>query len=78
MDFSTVDRALASLSRRHPPLPTEVLDLSSQLLDLLKTGGSLAENVEYANGIMRLIEVGSGSGTADAANNDNSEATSKV
>ena len=78
MDFSTVDRALASLSRRHPPLPTEVLDLSSHLLKLLKSGGSLAENTEYANGIMRLIEVGSGSGTADAANNDNSEATSKV
>lgn len=70
MDFSTVDRALTSLSRRHPPLPNEVLDLSNRLLELLSTtGDGLSENVEYAHGILRLIEVGGGSGGGSDANN---------
>lgn len=69
MDFSEVDRALASLSRRQPPLPNEVLDLSNRLLELFVTLSSLTtgnksdpdlhENDEYTKGILRLIDLGS-------------------
>jgi hypothetical protein len=63
MDFSGVDRALSSLSRRQPPLPAEVLDLSSRLLELLPSQ-DLYENKEYAKGILRLMELGSATATA--------------
>ena len=63
MDFSTVDRALISLSRRQPALPDEVLNLSTHLLELLPSE-NLAENDEYARSIIRLIELGSDSDTA--------------
>ena len=61
MDFSTVDRALTSLSRRHPPLSNEVIDLSQSLLKLLQQNNldDLSDNEEYARGILRLIELGS-------------------
>ena len=61
MDFSTVDRALTSLSRRHPPLSNEVIDLSQSLLQLLQQQNfdDLSDNEEYARGILRLIELGS-------------------
>ncbi|KAL7444969.1 hypothetical protein ACHAXM_010990 [Skeletonema potamos] len=65
MDFSTVDRALTSLSRRQPALPDEVLNLSKHLLDLLQSE-NLAENDDYARSITRLVELGSGS-SSDAA-----------
>jgi len=60
MDFSTVDRALTSLSRRQPALPDEVLNLSTHLLELLSSE-NLAENDDYARSIIRLIELGSAS-----------------
>jgi len=69
MDFSTVDRALTSLSRRHPPLPAEVLDLSSHLLDFLSSPDGLSENTVYARGILRLVELGSDS-SSGGSNND--------
>eukprot|EP00571_Detonula_confervacea_P013737 CAMPEP_0172298416 /NCGR_PEP_ID=MMETSP1058-20130122/1086_1 /TAXON_ID=83371 /ORGANISM="Detonula confervacea, Strain CCMP 353" /LENGTH=881 /DNA_ID=CAMNT_0013007691 /DNA_START=25 /DNA_END=2670 /DNA_ORIENTATION=- len=72
MDFSTVDRALTSLSRRHPPLPNEVLDLSNRLLELLPSADGLSENVEYAHGILRLIEFGGG--TISDSDNDTTSA----
>ena len=61
MDFSTVDRALTSLSRRHPPLSNEVIDLSQSLLQLLQQQNfdDLSDNEEYAREILRLIELGS-------------------
>ena len=61
MDFSTVDLALSSLSRRHPALSDEVLNLSKHLLELLQSDNNLAENDDYAQSITRLIELGSGS-----------------
>jgi len=64
MDFSGVDRALSSLSRRQPPLPAEVLDLSSRLLELLPSQ-ELYENEEYAKGILRLMDLGSTTATAE-------------
>ena len=62
MDFSTVDRALISLSRRQPPLPNDVIDLSKQLLNPLQTQDvNLSDNFDYANGILQLIELGTSS-----------------
>lgn len=74
MDFSTIDRALTSLSRRQPPLPEPVLAVSQSLLALLSTNNEthnhLAESREYAHGILKLIELGSskaGSGDESSA-----------
>jgi len=67
MDFSTVDRALISLSRRQPPLPNEVIDLSKNLLKLLQSSSpqdvNLSDNLDYAKGILQLIELGSSTNT---------------
>ena len=61
MDFSTVDRALISLSRRQPSLPNDVIDLSKTLLNLLQSTQdvNLSDNLDYANGILQLVELGS-------------------
>mmetsp|Transcript_20102 Transcript_20102/g.37851 ORF Transcript_20102/g.37851 Transcript_20102/m.37851 type:complete len:622 (-) Transcript_20102:1635-3500(-) len=82
MDFSTVDRALSSLSRRHPPLSVEVIELSTQLSEAISSEGisgvdvglvaPLSENESHARGILRLVELGSGDGemTATTTNED--------
>lgn len=85
MDFSTVDRALASLPRRRPPLPGEVLNLSGRMLDLLAlagrgdcdgvdaTAGDKSDDggndndVEYVRGMLRMIDLGGGSGFGSGA-----------
>jgi hypothetical protein len=64
MDFSTVDLALSSLTRRHPPLSNEVIDLSSRLKSLhLRSSSSSSSSIdddgEYVRGALRLIELGS-------------------
>jgi hypothetical protein len=67
MDFSTVERALSSLSRRQPALPDEVLNLSNDMLRMLQAeseeGNNLAKNDEYAHNIVRLIEFGNDKGS---------------
>ncbi len=74
-----MDRALASLSRRQPPLSSVVLDLSKRLLELLVLTSSsssslgntadddLYENEEYARGILRLMDLGSSSSSSSIA-----------
>ena len=57
MDFSTVDRALSSLPRRHPPLPRDVLDRSARLLALRADPSSDGDGGgEYVDGILGLID----------------------
>ena len=67
MDFSTVERALSSLSRRQPALPDEVLNLSNDMFRMLQAeseeGNNLAKNDEYAHNIVRLIEFGNDKGS---------------
>ncbi|KAL7486063.1 hypothetical protein ACHAW6_011669 [Cyclotella cf. meneghiniana] len=69
MDFSTIDRSLLSLTRRHPPLPPDVLELSNSLLNLLSANKDSNNNDasspsvvtthrEYISGIQRLISFG--------------------
>mmetsp|Transcript_24365 Transcript_24365/g.51022 ORF Transcript_24365/g.51022 Transcript_24365/m.51022 type:complete len:949 (+) Transcript_24365:84-2930(+) len=72
MDFSTVERALVSLSRRHPPLSPEVLDLSKRLLDLLQsslsssattatsTTSTTTSDVEHSSSIAESNEYATG------------------
>ena len=55
MDFSTIDRALLSLSRREPPLPDELLDLSNSLSALTTTSPHYVSNDDYIAGILRLV-----------------------
>ena len=58
MDFSTIDRALLSLSRRHPPLPSPVLSLSSSLIDLIASkGDTYASDPAYIEGIHWTMDV---------------------
>ena len=67
MDFSTVERAIISLSRRKPALSDEVLNLSKRLSELLQLE-NLAENDDYARSITSLIELGGGdtNGSSDS------------
>ncbi|KAL9191093.1 hypothetical protein ACHAXT_000799 [Thalassiosira profunda] len=68
MDFSTVDRALASLPRRRPALPDAALGLAARLLEISSAAGagSLAENEEYAQGILQLVALGGGRTAGDS------------
>ena len=75
MDFSTVDLALLSLTRRRPPLPDEVLDLSSRLSSLFLSAShddDDDDDAEYVRGALRLVELGST--TPDAAAEDDDAA----
>lgn len=58
MDFSTIERALLSLNRRHPPLPPNVIDLSKSLLSLVSSSDAYVANSEYISGIIRLVSDG--------------------
>lgn len=68
MDFSTVDRALASLSRRRPLLPPESISISNRLSELLRDaekndatndgGGGIADSAEYVSLTLKLIRWG--------------------
>jgi hypothetical protein len=58
MDFSTIDRALFSLTRRHPPLPTDVLDLSKSLSALVSSSDAYVTNNDYISGIIALLSEG--------------------
>ena len=52
MDFSTPTRALQSLGRRRPSLPTEIVDTSRDLLD---SGCLIDDPTKYLNGIKTLL-----------------------
>lgn len=81
MDFSTPTRSLQSLSRRNPPLPAEMVDLGSRLLELhgllFAAGTAGAESnetttatqeacEEYGKHILDMIGMGrSGAGGGD-------------
>ena len=65
MDFSTVERALSSLPRRHPPLPADVLDRSARLLSLRGQCGGDGD-VEYVDGILWLASGDAGPTGGDA------------
>ena len=70
MDFSTPTRSLQSLSRRNPPLPAEVVDHGSRLLELhgLLFGGAKSNEAttattqeaceEYGKLILDMIGMG--------------------
>jgi len=75
MDFSTVDLALLSLTRRRPPLPDEVIDLSSRLSSLfLSASHDDDDDAEYVRGALRLVELGSTTPPdADAAAEDDDD-----
>ena len=83
MDFSTVDRALTSLSRRRPPLSNEILDLSAELLKILQSSGennnndAQSENVEYAHKILQLIELGTTTSSTTTNSNNTDKTTNQ-
>ena len=52
MDFSTPTRALESLGRRRPALPTEIVDTSRELLD---AGCLIDDPTDYLKGIETLL-----------------------
>ena len=71
MDFSTVDLALLSLTRRRPPLPDEVINLSSRLSSLfLSASHDDDDDAEYVRGALRLVELGSTTSPDAAAEDD--------
>ena len=58
MDFSTIDRALLSLNRRHPPLLPNVIDLSKSLVSLVSSSDAYVAHPEYVSGIIGLLSQG--------------------